>query len=62
MIRLMAISRMLGSLRKSVPSEVLRIYGLDRHQASATAAFLRFVIGKDGEHAKSQAELQIVCQ
>ncbi|AFY91683.1 DUF6714 family protein [Chamaesiphon minutus] len=56
------ISRMLGSLRKSVPSEVIRRYGFDRHQVSAIAAFLRFVVGEYGENAESQAELQIVWQ
>lgn len=56
------ITHMLGSLRKSVPSEVIRIYGFDRHQAQALAAFLRFVVGEHGENAGSQAELQIVWQ
>ncbi|BAB78192.1 DUF6714 family protein (plasmid) [Anabaena sp. FACHB-709] len=56
------ISPMLGSLRKSIPSEVIKIYGFDRHQALAIAAFLRFVVGEDGENAESQAELEIVWQ
>ncbi|PSB55579.1 hypothetical protein C7B77_14565 [Chamaesiphon polymorphus CCALA 037] len=56
------IVQMLGSLRKSVPKEVIRIYGFDRNQAQAIAAFLRFVVGEHGEYAGSQAELQIIWQ
>ncbi|MBD2459322.1 hypothetical protein H6G80_35495 [Nostoc sp. FACHB-87] len=56
------ISRMLGSLRKSTPIEVIKVYGFDRHQALAIAAFLRFVVGEHGENAESQAELEIVWQ
>lgn len=56
------ISRMLGSLRKSIASEVIKVYGFDFHQALAIAAFLRFVVGEHGENAESQAELEIVWQ
>jgi hypothetical protein len=53
---------MLGSLRKSIPSEEIKVYGFDCHQALAIAAFMRFVVGEHGENAKSQAELEIVWQ
>lgn len=35
-------------------------YGFDRSQSLVSANFLRFVVGKQGENAESQAVLQII--
>ena len=54
------LTRMLGSVRNSTPDQVIATYGFDQQQRLAIAAFLRFVVGEQGENAESQAELNLV--
>lgn len=54
------VIQMMGSLRESAPSRVVATYGFDQNQSGAIAAFLRFVVGEQGERAEGQAELQQV--
>lgn len=54
------ITRMLGSLRESSPEKVIEIYRFDQNQSMAIAAFLRFVVGEQGENDESQSELNLV--
>lgn len=54
------ITNLMGSLRKSVPEQVITTYGFDKNQILAIANFLRFVVGQQGEKAESQAVLQVV--
>lgn len=54
------LTNLLGSLRSSTPEQVILAYGFDRDQTLAIAAFLRFVVGEQGEQAESQAVLQLV--
>lgn len=54
------LTNWLGSLRTSSPEQVIPAYGLDRNQTLAIAAFLRFVVGEQGEQAESQVVLELV--
>jgi hypothetical protein len=54
------ITNLMGALRKSMPGQVVTAYWFDRNQRLAIANFLRFVVGKQGENAESQAVLQVV--
>jgi len=54
------ILNLMGSLRRSMPDQVIATYGFDKNQVLAIAHFLRFVVGEQGENAESQAVLQVV--
>lgn len=54
------ITNLLGSLRKSTPTQVIAVYQFNQQQSLAIANFLRFVVGEQGEHAESQTVLQRV--
>lgn len=54
------LTHLMGSLRGSTPGQVIATYGFDKNQVVAITAFLRFVVGEQGENAESQAELQVV--